>query len=139
MRSEARVTLRRCVWLAALAITLWGLLLFPAYRLGGGDGVEGLTLAALLCLVPGWLVFVFSTRFSTDNARLPFVVIGGSVLRIVFVLMGMFAIRHVREDLQFHEFILWLLVFYMGMLAAETGLMLKLRVEPQDVARGDRT
>lgn len=127
--SDVRSTLANCGWLTVFALAGWLLLLGPAHLLGERDGVEGVTWAAALCLVPGWLVFLVSSRFHGLNAQLPVVVIGGTVLRMMFVLVGMVAVQGSRPDLGFREFTLWLLVFYLGMLAAETSLTLKAHSE----------
>lgn len=133
-RPELRTALRRCGLLAVFSVVLWGLLLYPAYAMGGRDGVQGLTFAAALCLIPGWLVLLIGSRFTDAGSQMPMVVLGGSALRMLFVLVGMLVVRSSREDLQFHEFVLWLLVFYLAMLAVETRWMLKVPSASQDIS-----
>lgn len=137
-RPAVRLVLSRCSGLLLWALALWLVLLYPAFALGGSDGVEGLTLAAVLCLLPGWLVLAIGSRWGTDSSQAPLLVIGGSVLRMLFVLGGMLVVQGVREDLQFHEFVLWLLVFYLGMLAVETRLLLRTTAEGQRVKQESR-
>ena len=124
-RSEFRIMLSRCFWLAVATLALWAILFWPAKMIGGRDGIEGLTISAVLCLIPGWLVFALCTQFRHAGTQMPLVVLGGSVLRMLFVLFGLFVVQGMREDLSFREFTVWLLAFYLGTLATETLLMLK--------------
>lgn len=133
-RSEFRILLSRCFWLAVVTLGLWAVLYWPARLLGGRDGIDGLTISALLCAVPGWLVFAAASRFRNAGAQVPFIVLGGSALRLLFVLIGVFVVQAVREDLSFREFTLWLLVFYLGTLATETMLMLKSQPATSDTS-----
>ena len=136
MRSETRILLARCVQLAAVVAGLWLILLYPAYRIGKSDAVFGLTVSAILCLIPGWLVFLVASRYRDARTQMPIVAIGGSVFRLVFILLGMMVIQETRADLSFREFVLWLLVFYMATLAAETRLMLKGQAVSKDAPQG---
>ena len=111
----------RSLWLAAGVTVLWLLLAGPAYWLAGTAGVEGLSIAALLCLLPGWLVFALGTLYGVANNQAA-TVLSGTVLRLLFVLFGALAVRNLRPDLQFREFFVWLLVFYMATLLLETLL-----------------
>lgn len=132
------------------AAALWLLLVGPAWSLGGAAGLEGLSIAALLCVVPGWIVFslcAFAPYLtspwggSTDSSNTAgsnvstnsqgasqtamLVVLGGTVLRLLFVLAGLMFVRSLRPDLGFREFTVWLLAFYMATLLVETLLVLK--------------
>jgi hypothetical protein len=125
MTAELRTLLARCLHLGTMVAVLWGLLLYPAYRIGGRDALIGLSVAAGLCLVPGWIVFVIASRIHGAGSQLPVVVIGGSVLRLLFVLLGVIVVQGAWQGLGFTEFVVWLLLFYMATLAVETRLMLK--------------
>jgi hypothetical protein len=107
-------------------------MLLPAWWLAGADGLEGLSYAALLCLVPGVLVFCLSARYRVAEIEFMVVVLGGMFLRLVFVLGGMFAVQGLRPGLGFRAFVLWLLVFYMTALLVETLLVLR-----EQQTRGD--
>lgn len=111
----------RGLWLAAGVAAIWLLLVGPAYWLAGVAGVEGLSIAAVLCLLPGWLVFALGTLYGVANNQ-AMIVLSGTVLRMLSVLFGALAVREFRPDLQFREFFVWLLVFYMATLLLETLL-----------------
>ena len=112
----------KCGWLTAVTFAVWLLLVAPAWGLAGKNGIEGLSYAALLCLVPGWLVFLMSSRYGVAETQGAMIVLSGTALRLVFVLCGTLFIQSVRKELQFREFIVWLLVFYMVTLLFETLL-----------------
>lgn len=128
MSEEPKVstsTFGRCVQLTAAAAGLWLLLAAPAWSLAGYDGLEGLTYAALLCLVPGLIVFVAASR-SADATKMALIALGGTGLRLFFVLVGALVLRDVRPNLGFREFTVWLLAYYIGMLFVETLLAVRM-------------
>jgi hypothetical protein len=114
--------------LTGATLLFWVLLAYPAWRLGGQPGIEGLTFAALLCLVPGWLVFFVSSRYRVGSAQ-AIAVLMGTTLRLMFVLFGAFILTSVRKNLGFREFLVWLIVFYLATLTIETWLVLKRTTE----------
>jgi len=115
----------RCGLLVAVAVATWLVAAAPAWWLGGRAALEGLTIAAVLCLLPGCLMFLFVSRMVTSDSQMAIVVLGGAGLRMLFVLAGMLAMQSLRPELGFREFVVWLLVFYLVMLAVETVLVLK--------------
>ena len=116
--------MERSAILTAATAGLWLLLAGPAFLLAAGDGLEGLTYAALLCLLPGWLVFFLASRYVVANFQAQLILLG-TVLRMLFVLVGVFCVQSVRAQLQFREFLVWIIVFYLAMLLVETLLLLK--------------
>lgn len=116
--------LRHGVLLTACLGGLWCLLLAPAWWLGGWAGLEGLSIAALLCLIPGWLVFLFGSGYGLAGLQVA-VVVRGMALRMLFVLGGTLLILTTRRHLGVRDFVVWLLVFYLAALAVETGILLK--------------
>lgn len=120
--------LSRCGVLVAATVGLWVLLVAPAWSLAGRAGIEGLTCAALLCLVPGCVLFVVASRFAESPSKSAMVVLGGTVGRMLFVLLGVLVLRDLRPALGFWEFIVWLLVFYLATLLIETLLAVRTSV-----------
>ena len=118
--SASRLLVRQCAWLTGAAAALWALLAIPAWLTAGVDGLEGLSYAAVLCLVPGWAVFLLASSVSDRGVRTLVTVAGGMSLRFVFVLVGVLTIPMVRPRLGLREFVLWLVVFYLATLAVET-------------------
>ena len=60
-------------------------------------------------------VFWIAAASGVAGAEVPLVILGGR-LRMVFVLLGMVIVQTVDPRLGFREFIVWLLVFYLGLL-----------------------
>lgn len=128
--------LAKCGQLTAAAVGLWILCVAPAWSLGGRDGLVGLTVAGLLCLVPGWLVFFAASRCS-DTTKMALVALGGTGLRLVFVLIGALVVRDNFPNLGFREFVVWLLVFYLAMLLVETLLAIRMSAAGASRSRVD--
>jgi hypothetical protein len=123
-RTAAGLAWVRCGWLTAATAILWLLLLAPACLVAGRDGFVGLCCAAGLCLVPGWIIFWMAAHFGAAGAQVPLVILGGMVLRMMFVLLGMVIVQSFDERLGRREFVIWLAVFYVCMLAIETFMVL---------------
>ena len=122
--------LRPALSLAVFVVLLGGLLAGPAWLAAGASGVTGLALAGVICLVPGWLVFLLPSGYGLPNLQVG-AVLAGMVLRMLFVLGGVVAVLTARPDLRFREFIVWLLIFYLATLAFETALLLRGRAQPR--------
>jgi hypothetical protein len=74
-------------------------------------------------LVPGWLtIYIGDLLRHRDIAA--YAVIAGTAVRMMFVLLGLFAVGLVRPDLGFREFTVWLIVGYMVSLALEAWMVL---------------
>lgn len=114
----------QCGWLTAWVAAAWLVLAGPAWLVAGTLGLEGLSYAALLGLIPGWLVFWFASRYGTANIAAK-AVLGGMVLRMLVVLAGIALVSAVRPMLGIREFVMWVLVFYLVSLAVETVLVLR--------------
>jgi hypothetical protein len=114
----------RCAWLGLATALLWLVLLAPAWFLGGRDGLVGVSVAAILCVVPGWIVFWLAAAYGAAGGHVPLVVLGGMLLRMVFVFLGMVIVQSAHKGLGFREFVVWLLAFYAVLLAVETFLVL---------------
>ena len=116
--------IQRSLILTGFTVGFWLLLAAPAMWAAGSAGLEGLTIAAVICLVPGWLVFLFASGYGSPNSQ-AVAVLGGMLLRMVFVLVGTVVVYSMRPDLRLREFYVWLLVFYLATLAVETALILR--------------
>jgi hypothetical protein len=124
VRTARQIAWTRCGQLLLAAAVLWLALLAPAWFVAGREGLIGLTLAAILCLVPGWIVFWIAASYGTAGTEVPLVILGGMALRMMFVLLGMLIVQSSNTHLGFREFTIWLLVFYLSLLSLETCLVL---------------
>lgn len=116
--------------MAVFVAALWLLFCGPAYALRGQLALEGLSYAAILCLLPGLVLFaVFTpkpgaTSEEANNQR-AMLMLAGMMGRMIFVLLGTLAIQEFRSELTFWDFLVWLIAFYLCTLAYETSLLLK--------------
>jgi hypothetical protein len=116
--------------LSLAVLGLWGLLAFPAWWMRGSVGLEGMTYAALLCLVPGWLVVFVNARYP-DSRSPAMAILLGLGTRMAFALIGVLSLINLRTDLFWNEqrqmdlmrFVAWLLCYYFCVLFLETLLM----------------
>ena len=58
------------------------------------------------------------------GGQVPLVVLGGMILRMIFVFLGLLIIQSADPRLGFREFVVWLLAFYTVLLGVETFLVL---------------
>lgn len=116
--------LRRCGVLTASAAALWVVLAGPAFWLAGTLGLEGLTYAALLCWLPGCLLF-FAVPFFEFSKNKAYAFLAGSGLRMFVVLVATLVLQEFRADLGLKEFLGWLIAFYSVTLLVETLLIVK--------------
>lgn len=118
--------------LAGITAALWLVLAGPVFWWRGTAGLEGISCAALLCLIPGCLVFVLAALFAAPErpATQVMLPLAGTVLRLLFVLVGVLLVRGLRPELGLGEFLVWVVVFYFATLAAETRILLKKRESP---------
>jgi hypothetical protein len=114
----------RCGWLAVATGVLWVLLLGPAWLVAGREALIGLSAAALLCLVPGLIVFWLAAAYGVAGGQVPLVILGGTLLRMVFAFLGMVIVQSVDPRLGLRQFVIWLLAFYVVLLGVETLLVL---------------
>lgn len=123
-RTASQIAWSRSVWLLAAAGILWAALLGPAWLVAGSNGLIGVSCAAVLCVIPGWIVFWMAAAYGAAGGQVPLVILGGTTLRLIFVLLGMVIVQTVWQQMGFREFVVWLLVFYLSTLAVETFLVL---------------
>jgi hypothetical protein len=86
-------------------------------------GLEGLAYSLILCLIPGLLTVYVGELLKYRNLSAYIVLIGGA-FRMLFVLLGMFAVSALRPDLGFRQFTVWMIASYLVALALETALVL---------------
>jgi len=110
--------------LLTFVAVLWLLAAGPAWWLAGTDGMLGLSIAAVACLIPGLVVFLIVPLLQTTDAAI-YSVGAATVLRLFFVGLVVIVVRDVRPDLRMREFHLWILTFYLGTLLFETLMLVK--------------
>ncbi len=122
-----RLAAQRCGWLTAAVGLAWLLFAGVARWLSGAAGLEGLTIAAGLSLLPGWLVF-WGVAVSGQKNQ-PMAVLAATSVRLMFVLFGVLIMKSMRPDLGLREFHVWVIVFYGVALGLETLQLVRKPVE----------
>lgn len=125
--SAWRQAARRSGWLTASVALFWLMFAGPAFWLSGVVGLEGLSIAALLSLVPGWLVFwgvAVVSGVPGQNGQ-PMAVLAATGVRLMFVLFGVLLMKSIRPDLGLREFHGWVIAFYFVSLMVETLLLVR--------------
>ncbi|MCA9041519.1 MAG: hypothetical protein KDA65_14295 [Planctomycetaceae bacterium] len=115
--------------LSVANLVLWTLgfslfLAVPAYLMVGPQALSGLSLAAFLCLVPGWLVFLLYSRYG-DPSQVTVGFLIGSGIRLAIVLGGFVAVDKSNLFSSRLEFVPWLGILFLFTLIIETRLLLK--------------
>jgi hypothetical protein len=113
----------RVVVLGLTALVAWLMLLLPAFAIAGNKGIEGLTIAALVCLFLGAPIVWIVARIPVSPNRVWFVV-AGMTLRTTAVALVVLVLWKSRTDLGWADLYCWIVVFYNIMLIVETYLAL---------------
>jgi hypothetical protein len=104
---------------------LWLVLLYPAHWKWGMDGVYQSVAALLLCLLPTMVTLVWTSSAGRGSPeRQLTAVVGGTGLRMAFVLAGGLALHYLFPVCHQMSFWIWVLLFYLFTLALETYLVL---------------
>lgn len=106
----------------------------PAWLLAGSKGLIGLAVAALLCTIPGCLVVAFKGLFGGSQAAL---ILAPGGLRMFFVFLGALAAKFVVSGYGLKEFYVWLILFYLFMLALETKSVLVVKSSSKQTGEAD--
>lgn len=110
--------------LLLLTVVIWLVLVGPAYYFSGSLGVEGLTLSAFLCLIPGWLVFWIVSRYG-DASNFVMASFAGTMVRMFFVLGGVMIVKALGRYPRDTDFLVWVVLVFLALLAVETLLLVK--------------
>ena len=121
-RSAGWTAAKNALKLTAVTAAAWSVFALPVWLLRGEQGLFALTLAATLCLIPGWLVFAFHSQYRTAAPLA--VSLTATVGRMIAVLAGALAVKAAWPDLDMTSFALLLGAFYVLSLATETKLLL---------------
>jgi hypothetical protein len=105
---------------------LWVLLSYPAYLLGGVEGLRFSAVAAVLCMVPtaGTLLWCDLVLGGSPEQQL-MAVFGGTAIRIIFVVGIAMILYQEREEFHSTAFWLWIIVFYLATLTLEMILVVR--------------
>jgi hypothetical protein len=116
--------IKRLGWLLTGAFVFWLLVVYPAGVLWGPQAVAYSTVALVVCLLPTSLTLVWAQRAAAQPAQQLLLVMGGTGLRMAFVLGVGLALSLSVPYFRPRAFWGWLLVFYLFTLAWEMMLLL---------------
>lgn len=93
-----------------------------AYGMFGGSGILAVGIACVCCLLPGCVLFVLACQWTSGPAQLN-LMMGGMAMRAASCLFAVLvmdgSLRLAKEN-----YLIWLSVFYLAMLAVETWLLM---------------
>ena len=106
--------------LCLLVAGLWLAAAGPAYLIAGLDGLVGSAAAATLCLVLSLLTYVAQRWVTRKNDQwLLGAALGGMLFRMAAAL-GAVAALYRAKGFGFASFVVWVIVFYLALLGADT-------------------
>lgn len=110
-------------------LALWGVLVYPAFLLGGKTALVHSTAALTICLIPTLGTFLWASWASHQSpGQQLLVVLGGVGARMCFVLLAALvltlALPDFRQPTDF-AFWGWVLAFYLFTLALEVTLLIR--------------
>ncbi len=116
--------MKRLGILTACTLLLWVLLLYPATLVWGDAVIVQSVAAALICLVPGLVTMLWAQwgLRSTPEQQLA-AILGGTGLRMAVALGSGLALFYGFPETFTEVFWIWLLVFYLTVLALEIALL----------------
>jgi hypothetical protein len=117
---------RQLAQLLTGSVAFWAVLAAPAWYFGGGRALLETVVACALCLVPMTLTMIWCHRaFGASPEQLLAAALGGTGLRMLFVIGCGIGLYHAFEELNRAAFLLWVVVFYLGTLMLEVVLIVQ--------------
>ena len=117
--SSFKTGLVSAFWLTLAVAVGWVVCFLPARMLRGESGVWWMTIAAICCLIPGWIV-VFLSMVAIVRKEFTAMAIQ-MLVRLLTVASVALLVRRFRPNLGFVDFFGWLVGFYL--LALATGVV----------------
>lgn len=121
--SSFKTGLVSAFWLTVVVAVGWAVCVLPARMLRGDSGVWWMTIAAICCLIPGWIVVFLSMVAIVRNE---FTAMAMQMLvRLFTVATVALVVRKFRPELGFVDFFGWLVGFYLLALVTEVMVLKK--------------
>ncbi len=121
--SSFKTGLVSAFWLTAAVAVGWVVCFLPARMLRGESGVWWMTIAAMCCLIPGWIVVFLSMVAIVRNEFTAMAI--QMLVRLFTVASVALAVRRFRPELGFVDFFGWLVGFYLLALVTEVVVLKK--------------
>lgn len=121
--SSFKTGLASAFWLTVAVGVGWAVCFFPARMLRGEPGVWWMTIAAICCLIPGWIVVFLSMVAIVRNEFTAMAI--QMLVRLFTVASVALSVRRFRPELGFVDFFGWLVGFYLLALVTEVVVLRK--------------
>jgi len=108
-------------WLTTVLAVGWCFCFFPARWLRGESGIWWMTIAAICCLIPGWIVVLLSVLAIVRNELSAMLI--QTMVRLFAVAGVALAVRKLRPEVGFADFFGWLIGFYLLALVVEVNIL----------------
>lgn len=119
--SEKQGPLKSAALLTVVLLAGWALCFWPARMLRGSAGVQWMTVAAICCLVPGWIVVFLSGLAMVRNDLSALLLQTG--VRLFSIAAAALVVRKQWPELGFADFFGWLVLFYLLSMTVEVWLL----------------
>ena len=107
--------------LTVVVVTGWAVCFWPARTLNAESGVFWMSIAAICCLVPGWIVVFLSGLDIFPNDLSAMLV--QTMIRLFSVAAAAVTIRKLKPEIGFADFYGWLVGFYLLAMAVEVWIL----------------
>ncbi|QDT37726.1 hypothetical protein [Stratiformator vulcanicus] len=121
--------------LTAVIVGLSLLFSVPAWFTAGPTGLRGLIFAAVLCLLPGWVVFAILGLYKSAKSR-AFGVLAGAGIRFAVAIAGVLWVKTQWSEDGWQAFLVWMAVLYPICLVVETILILRQTSDQSTIGSG---
>ena len=119
--SSFKTGLVSAFWLTLAVAVGWLVCFLPARMLRGESGVWWMTIAAISCLIPGWIV-VFLSMVAIVRKEFTAMAIQ-MLVRLLTVASVALLVRRFRPNIGFVDFFGWLVGFYLLALVTEVVVL----------------
>lgn len=128
------------LWSAAtltFAIVIgWVICFWPARLMNGQDGVFWMSIAAICCLVPGWIVVFLSGLAIFPNDLT--VMLVQTMVRMFIIGGAAVVLRKLRPEVGFADFYGWLVGFYLLAMAVEVWVLRQSKTKTSSQIPGEQ-
>lgn len=119
------------------SLLLWGVLLYPGWRLQGDEALLQSSVALALCLIPAVATYVWAVvSFKGAPETQALAVFGGSGIRMFLVLGVSYVLTNWYGQWFSSDFWFWVLIFYLAVLGLEVWMLVRMNKPQQDASGG---
>lgn len=115
--------MKKLGWLTGSTLLLWAILLIPGWLVWGNVVWIHSVTALLLCLVPALATMTWALKAGAAPEQQLVALLGGTGIRMVVALGAGMLLYRTMSEIFTDSFWLWVVTFYMFILAVETSLV----------------